>query len=168
MKMFLLLSVLSSVLLTGSISFAGPEDHIQAQACYTIDAADQAKAHSELPLELCFETLSLYAADHHSHTENTIVVYSYFSHYQQYLSNLKLTSMTRVTEYSYAAESVLVDREESHCEDSVKIILNMDGRTDFMGYGDVGAQNLTLTQIVKADTCHSNFEKNVFKYVRTR
>ena len=162
--------LLISVLLTGAVSFAGPEDHIQAQVCYTIAAEDQARAANELPLELCFETVAVHLADPINKTEDTFEVYSYFSAYSVYLKTLKLTSLIRVTEdaYSYNAESVLVDRDGKHCEDSLKITLQMDGQVDFMGQGDIGAQNVTLTQISKVDTCHSNYEKNVFKYVRTR
>ena len=53
-------------------------------------------------------------------------------------------------------------------EDAVKITLQFDGEVDFTGYGDIGAQNVTLTQVTKADVCHSNDEEHVFKYVRTR
>lgn len=166
MKMLLMLSVL----LTGVVSFAGPEEHIQAQVCYTIAAADQARAHSELPLELCFEKLNVHLSEPIYETEETIEVYSYFSQYSKYLNTLKLTSLIRSTEdeYSYKAESVLVNRSESHCDDGVKITLQMDGRVDIAGYGDISAQNVTLTQVTQADTCHSKYETNVFKYVRTR
>ncbi len=170
MKAVILLSILVSGLMTTAISFAGPEDHINDQVCYTIAEADYAKAVSELPVELCFEKLNVHLADPVNKTEDSIEVYSYFNHYAVYLNTLKLTSLIRITEdaYSYKAESVIVDREESHCEDSVKITLQFDGQVDFTGYGDIGAQNVTLTQTTKDDVCHSNDEHHVFKYVRTR
>lgn len=164
--------ILLSVLLTGTFSFAGPEDHIQNQACYTIKAEDYAKAHSELPLELCFETVQLHLTSLNNNLkQDSIEVYSYFSHYSQYLNTLKLTDYVRVTEdeFSYTASSVIVNREESHCEDSVKITLDLSGRVSAIdGAGDIGAQNITLTQLTKADVCHSSYDKQVFNYVRTR
>lgn len=161
--------ILLSILLSGAISFAGPEDHINDQVCYSIATADSPKAHSELPTELCFEKVTVIIAPAQSEQKDVIEVYSYFSHYSQYLQNLKLTKFIRSTEdeYSYQAESVLVDRTEQHCEDAVKIVLHLEGKVDFLGIGDISAQNVALTQVTKADVCHSNFERHVFKYVRT-
>ena len=161
-----------SVLLTGIISFAGPEDHILNQSCYTIATEDQGKAHAELPLELCFEKIQLHLIDLNSNLKNdSIEIYSYFSQYSNYLNTVKLTDYIRTTEdeYSYKASSVLVDRSETHCEDGVKITLDIAGRVSAIdGLGDPSSQNITLTQVTQADTCHSNYEKQVFKYVRTR
>jgi hypothetical protein len=161
-----------SVLLTATISYAGPEDHFNDQTCYTIAAEDYPKAASELPLEICFEKVQLHLTILNSNLkEDSIELYSYFSIHSQYLNNLKLTEYIRVTEdeYSYKASSVLVDREERHCEDSVKITLDVDGHVSAVdGVGDIAAQNITLTQVTKADVCHSNYDKHVFKYQRTR
>lgn len=160
------------VLLNGAISFAGPEDHINDQTCYSITAADAAKAVSELPLEICFERIQLHLTSLNSNLKSdSIEIYSYFSQYSNYLNTVKLTDYVRVTEdeYSYKASSVIVDREERHCEDGVKIVLNVEGRVSAMdGMGDAGAQSITLTQLTKADVCHSNYDKQVFKYFRTR
>ena len=161
-----------SVLLTTTISFAGPEDHFQSQACYSIATEDYAKAHNELPLEICFETVQLHLTSLNSNfKEDSIELYNYFSQYSKYLKTLKLTDYVRVTddEYSYKASSVLVDRYESHCEEAVNITLDVEGRVSAIdGTGDIGAQSITLTQIFSADTCHSAYEKNVFKFGRTR
>jgi hypothetical protein len=158
-----------SVLLSGAVSFAGPEDHIQDQVCYSIDNKDQAKAISEVPLQLCFEKLTVFLADPVNRTQDSIEVYSYFNYYQTHLQNLKLTSLIRQTEdsYAYQAESVLVDRAESHCEDGVKVTLQLEGEVDFTGYGNIGEQRVTLIQETKADVCHSTAQTEVFHYVRT-
>ena len=164
--------ILLSMILASAVSFAGPDDHIQNQVCYTIAAENQAKAAAELPLELCFESVQLHLTQLNSNLPaDSIEVYSYFSHYSNYLKNLKLTSYIRETEdeFTFNSSAVLVDREEQHCEDSVKITLDFNGRASAInGVADLGTQELTLTQITKADVCHSNFEKNVFNYVRTR
>lgn len=160
------------ILLTTAVSFAGPEDHFQDQVCYSITSEDYAKAHYELPIELCFEKVQLHLKSLNSNLkEDSIELFSYFSQYANVLNTLKLTESIRVTEdeYSYKASSVLVDRTESHCEDAVNITLDVEGRVSAIdGTGDSGAQTIMLTQIVSADTCQSNYEKNVFKFVRTR
>lgn len=164
--------ILLSFLLAGALSFAGPEDHIQAQVCYTISAEDYPKAASELPVELCFEKVQLHLTVFNNNLkQDSIEIYSYFSHYSNYLNTVQLKDYVRVTEdeYSFKASSVLVDREESHCEDSVKITLDFEGRASAInGEAELGTQTLTLTQVTKADVCHSNYAKNVFKYIRSR
>lgn len=164
--------ILLSVLLAGAVSFAGPEDHIQAQVCYSIASEDYPKAAPELPLELCFEKVQLHLTVLNNNLkQDSIELYSYFSYYSNYLNTVKLTDYVRVNEdeYTFKASSVLVDREERHCEDAVKITFDVEGRASAInGEAELGTQTLTLTQITKADVCHSNYVKNVFKYVRTR
>ncbi len=155
--------ILASLLMTSSICFAGPEDHIQAQTCYSLVDQDLSKVSDLAPKELCFEELSI------NTNENKLYVYSYFNHYQKFLNDLKITSLIRQTEdaYSYKAEKVLFEQTERHCEDGLKLVLKLEGNVDFAGYGDIGSQNLSLVQETKADVCHSKAEVTVFKYVRT-
>jgi len=160
MKSFLFVAILFS----SAICFAGPEDRIHVQACYSIQDRDLSNVSYFAPKEICFEELTV------DTKASKIYVYSNSSNYQQYLNDLKLTSLIRQTEdvFSYRAESVIFEQAERHCEDGIKLILKFEGNVDFSGFGNIDSQNLTLVQEYKADVCHSRAEVSEFKYVRTR
>lgn len=154
--------ILISFLISQAV-FAGPEDHFQNQVCFGISAKDQSEAAPEVPRELCFESISI------EPLQQKIEVYSYFSAYSQYLQGLNLTSLIRNTEdtYVYIAQSVIFSKPEQHCEDGLKVTLQMEGVTDFMGAGDISQQNLSIIQEKKADICHSNSSVKKFVLERT-
>jgi len=156
--------LLSAMLFSSAICFAGPEDHVQAQTCYSIKEQDLNSVSEFAPKEICFEELSI------NTNNDQIYVYSYFSHFQKYLKELRLTSLIRQTEdsFSYEAENVFFEQKERHCEDGIKLTLKFKGNVDFMGQGNIEDQKLSLVQETKADVCHSRAEVSVFNYIRTR
>ncbi len=155
------LFIFAALLLT-SVSYAGPEEHIQSQSCYFLDAASKTQAINLVPEQICFETLNIDPAN------QEIQVYSYFKQYQDLFNQMKVTSLIRNTEdtYKYAAEKVLVDEDGAGCGNLTKIVIKMSGLVDFMGYGDVSAQNLKVEQTLSNDVCHSYEETVLLNYVR--
>lgn len=155
------LSILAALLLT-SVSYAGPEEHIQAQTCYVLDTPSKAQAINLVPEVICFETLNIDPAN------QEIQVYSYFKQYQDLFNNMKVTSLIRYTEdsYKYGAEKVLVDDVGPACGKRTKLVLKMSGLVDFMGYGDVSAQTVKVEQTSNNNVCHSYEETVLLNYVR--
>lgn len=155
------LFILVALCLT-SVSYAGPEEHIQAQACYVLDAPSKVQAVALVPQQICLETLNIDPAN------QEIQIYSYFKHFQDLFNNMKVTSLIRVTEdnYKYEAEKVLVDDEGPACGNLTKIVLKVSGLVDFMGYGDVSAQTVKVEQTLNNDVCHSYEETALLNYIQ--
>ncbi|MEQ1723550.1 MAG: hypothetical protein ABL930_10270 [Pseudobdellovibrio sp.] len=147
------------VVLSGLTAFAGPEDHIAAQVCYQLQNAKNAP--KDIPQEVCLETLNVYPQD------NTINIYSYF--YPNLFKDMTLSSLIRNTEdtYKFKAESVLRNEWQSGCGDGNKITLFIDGQTDFNGDGqnELGNLKIRIEQDQTNDTCHSEPQTTVYKYV---
>ncbi len=150
-----------AALVSTSVSFAGPEEHISAQACYVLDAASKAQAINLVPEVICFETLNIDPAN------SEIQVYSYFKSYQDTFSNLKITSLIRNTEdtYKYKAEKVLIYEEGPACGKLTNLVLKMNGIVDFMGFGDITSQTLKVEQTLSNDVCHSYEETVLLNYI---
>lgn len=140
-----------------AVALAGPEDHIAAQVCYDIQKTQYVP--TNVPSQICLETLDI------NPMNNTISIYSYF--YPKFYTNVKLTSLIRITEdnYSFKAESVLFNEWNSGCGDGETVTMHISGLTDFNGSGDISALKISVEQDFTNDTCHSEPQTTVFKYV---
>lgn len=148
----------SIVLFTAFNVFAGPEDHLANQTCYRINAKQTSLVSSNIPQQICLENLSV-------NNEGTeISVYSYFD--ASLFKNLKLTYFERRNEngYSFRSEATLFREFDPGCGYSENIILKIKGQTDNDHVADVNYLDITVTQDVTNDTCHSTPQQTIFTY----
>lgn len=146
-----------SIIFASMVSMAGPEDHISAQVCYYIQKTQYVP--TNVPSQICLETLDV------NPMNSTISIYSYF--YPKFYTNVKLTSLIRKTEdnYSFKAESILLNEWQSGCGDGETVTMHISGLTDFNGSGDIYTLEISVEQNFTNDTCHSEPQTTVFKYV---
>lgn len=149
------------ILFSTVISFAGPEEHINAQSCYGLAGTPGVYLSDKVPTEICLETLTINAS------ENTIQVYSYFASNQMLFQNTQLTHLTRVNEdyYSFSASSIFTNEWNSGCRDAETNELVISGRVDSNGDADVSTLKLTLKNETTNDTCHSRPQTHIFEYI---
>lgn len=141
-------------------AFAGPEDHISAQTCYSLKSAPAVAA---IPQRVCVEQISINNIDT---DEATLNIYSYFN--QKYFENMKLSYLARHNEngFSFKAASVLAESYEFGCGSAEKATLQIAGRADNDGLADAGYIEVSAKYETLADTCHSRPQVQTFEYIK--
>ena len=141
-------------------AFAGPEDHISAQTCYSLKSAPVVAA---IPQRVCIEQISINNIDT---DEATLTIYSYFN--QKYFENMKLTYLARHNEngFSFKAANVLAESYEFGCGSAEKATLEIAGRVDNDGLTEPQYLEVSATYETLADTCHSRPQIQTFEYIK--
>lgn len=140
-------------------AYAGPEDHISAQTCYSLKSA----APAAVPSRVCLEQISI--TDVYS-TSATLNIYSYFN--QNLFNGMQLTYLARRNEngYTFRAANVLVDTYESGCGSAEKATLQISGPIDNDGLGYAEYVDVSVKYETLADTCHSHLQVQNFNYIK--
>ncbi len=149
-----------TVLLTLVFSLAavaGPEEHKQAQTCYSIVSAESSEINSNVPAEICLETFSV------DTSSEKVFVYSYFD--AKIFKNIKLDSLTRKNEDFFNFKSFNVFRDDiDELGNTQKLTIIISGLVDNVGEADVTALNLTVNQFIGKTYTESAVVKNTYKY----
>lgn len=146
------------VLFVSFVSFAGPEDHINNQSCYSLQ---KLHAPESIPQTVCVEEVSLDVAT------NSLTIYSYFQ--APLYKSLKTTSVIRQTEdtYSFKAESLVYNVTGGGCEEAESVRLLFSGIADFNGYVDPTTLSVQVEHDYTVDSCHSRRQINTYNYLFT-
>ena len=153
-----ILTTAALVLLSLNV-FAGPEEHIAAQTCYSL----KSPAPTVIPQRVCLEEITI--TEPHTDTA-TINIYSYFN--QNYFNNMKLTYLARHNEDSYAfrAANILLENYESGCGSAEKATLQVNGRVDVYGVGQPEYVDIAVKYETLVDTCHSKTQVRTYEYIK--
>lgn len=154
--------LLSVVVLASLNSFAGPEEHIANQTCYTLkDVSQVALATSYVPTQICLEEVTV------NSDTNTISVYSYFM--SDLFKNLKLNYFARKNEdgFRFRASSNLATEAEVSAVETVTSDLLISGITDNYLSADVRFLDIQVKQTKEKYKAvgHTITETTVFEYV---
>lgn len=144
MKSIILIAIV--VLATSATTFAGPEEHNQAQKCYGLYPPPPGLLPAYFPFEVCVETIEI------NPVNNTISVFSYFQ--PELFADMQISSIVRQTKdtYSFIATKVLYHNWDVVCGEGKTVRLNISGQTDFLGYG----RHDELTVIVKQESLNES------------
>lgn len=150
--------VMALVLLTSAHTFAGPEEHIEAQVCYHLNEAKAAQAPASVPKTVCIETLSI------GENGSSVKAYSYFmsSLYQ----NIQLDYYARHNEngFTFRTSSPLSKIVEPNCGADEAVTLHIDGRADNDNIVDILDLEIYVETLATANSCQSAVQKTVFTY----
>lgn len=154
MKMF---SVIASLLVSFA-AIAGPEEHIQAQTCYSINSEREVRIDPKIPTQVCLESLDI------DTTNDTVEIYSYF--YSNLYKNVKLTSLSRKNEdyFSFKTSSVFLD--ETIADTTQKLTLTVSGLVDNYGQADLSYLTLKVEQVITKTYVEFPFVKNTYSYTK--
>ncbi|WP_413612573.1 hypothetical protein [Bdellovibrio sp. HCB-110] len=141
-------------------AFAGPEEHIAVQTCYSLKSAPAA---ATIPQRICLEEISIIKFDTYTPALN---IYSYFD--PRYFEGMKLTYLARHNEdsFSFKAANVLTDVYESGCGSAEKVTLQINGRVDNDGLGNPEYVDISVKYETLNGTCHSKPQVQTFDYIK--
>lgn len=151
--------LLSVVVLASLNSFAGPEDHVMAQKCYSLKDTTQVQHLTVyVPTQICLEELTI------DDSKNTITIYSYFM--ADLFKNLKLDYFARKNEdfYRFRSSSRLADQAQVATNQDVTVDLNISGLVDNYGSTDLGDLEITVQQKKNTYPDDTMTETTVFEY----
>lgn len=152
--------LLSVAVLTSLNSFAGPEEHISNQTCFSLkNSAQAALASKYVPTQICLEEVTI------DSSKETIQIYSYFM--SDLFKNLKLDYFARKNEdyFRFRSSSRLVDQAQVATNQDVTIDLNISGIVDNYGSSDVRYLDVSVTQVKETFPDASLRETTVFEYI---
>lgn len=150
-------ALLATSLLLSSVSFAGPEEHLDAQRCFVLQGA----APAAVPQKICIENITLRDA---GMSVSSISVYSYF--YGHLLNGMQLSYIARRNEngFSFKAENMISREYDPGCGASEIVTLKISGRSDNDGLVEVPYVYVSATVESTNDTCHSAPEATDYQY----
>jgi hypothetical protein len=146
--------------LFGLSSYAGPEDHLPYQTCYSLSEGFTAAYAADVPPQVCLETLAINRSD------KSVSVFSYVQ--PKLFSGLQVTQLVQQKEdrYAFAAQSVLSRKWDSACGAGAVETLKVSGFTDALGEANLQALTIVIERVKVADTCHPQPQVQTFTYVK--
>ena len=152
--------LISVVVLASLNSFAGPEEHISAQTCYSLkNVAQAALASKYVPTQICLEEVTIDSSN------ETIKIYSYFM--SDLFKDLKLDYFARKNEdyFRFRSSNRLADQAQVATNQDVTVDLNISGLVDNYGYSDLRDLEITVKQKTNTYPDDTLTETTVFEYV---
>ncbi len=127
--------------------------------CYQIDPTSSVAVNSDIPLEICLESLMI------NTDEAQIIVYS--SKHQDLFMHLNIKNLIRKNEDEYAFKSIAVLKyiDDSACGEKNMIDLMISGTADIVGLVNPELLQISVQQVVMNDTCHSAKLTTIYNYL---